>query len=501
MKLDTAQTDRAAGVLLGQAVGDALGVPYEFATPPAAGEPAQMLGGGLGNFSPGEWSDDTAMAVCIAEVAATGEDLTSSKALDAIAEGFLRWHDSNPADIGVQTKAVLSATSRHLTGGGRSESARAQISASMTAAAADHAARSSRSAGNGALMRTSVVALASLDDPERTANSARAIANLTHHDELAADSCVIWSETIRIAVLEGRFDFRAGVGLLPRGRRSEWNTWIDEALTNPPGTFTPNGFTVTALQAAIAAIAQTEVPEHDPRNGSFECLHLQESLHAAVRIGYDTDTVAAIAGGLLGARWGASAIPWQWRRKVHGWPGLRARDLVAMATHAVQGGRDDDKGWPGATQVRYDEPASSVVVPHPFDDHVLLGTMRATGHAATAVVSMCRVGTDEPGHKNAAAENRVESRLMDSDDLALNPNLHFALYDVADAIRGLRHIGHTVLVHCVAAQQRTPSAAVAYAVLRGQDPSLAQRAVREAFPGMRGHGPVWEAAIEIGERR
>lgn len=112
MKLDTAQTDRAAGVLLGQAVGDALGVPYEFTTPPGAGQHAEMLGGGLGNFAPGEWSDDTAMAVCIGEVAATGMDLTSAEALDAVAEGFLRWYDSGPADIGLQTSAVLGSTRR-----------------------------------------------------------------------------------------------------------------------------------------------------------------------------------------------------------------------------------------------------------------------------------------------------------------------------------------------------------------------------------------------------
>jgi len=286
------------------------------------------------------------MAVCIGEVAATGQDLTSTAALDAIAEGFLRWYDSGPADIGVQTRAVLGKTSRQRSGLGGGP---VRSGALMTAVAADHAERTSRSAGNGALMRTSAVALASLDDPERTADAARAIANLTHYDDLAADSCVIWSEAIRIAVLEGRFDYRAGIGLLPEGHRKQWRTWIDEAHALPPGTFSPNGFTVTALQAAIAAIEQTVMPEHDPGSGSFECLHLQDSLHAAVRNGDDTDTVAAIAGGLLGARWGASAVPWKWRREVHGWPGLRARDLVVMATHAVNGGRDDDKGWPGAT--------------------------------------------------------------------------------------------------------------------------------------------------------
>ena len=67
--------DRAAGVLLGQACGDALGVPYELAAPPV-GE-AVMKGGGLGPYEPGEWSDDTQMTLCVARVAADGLDLST----------------------------------------------------------------------------------------------------------------------------------------------------------------------------------------------------------------------------------------------------------------------------------------------------------------------------------------------------------------------------------------------------------------------------------------
>ena len=83
--------DRAAGVLLGQACGDALGVPYEFgpALPPTF--IPEMKGGGPFGFAPGEYSDDTSMAVCIAEVAATGADLTDERSLDEIAERFLTW--------------------------------------------------------------------------------------------------------------------------------------------------------------------------------------------------------------------------------------------------------------------------------------------------------------------------------------------------------------------------------------------------------------------------
>ena len=130
MKLTSDQMDRACGVLLGQACGDALGVPYEFATPPRADELAEMKGGGLGDYAPGEWSDDTQMAACIAQVSATGADLTSDAALDEVADGFLRWRSDGASDIGTQTSNVLAAAER---GSGHPGSR-------VTAAATDYAA-------------------------------------------------------------------------------------------------------------------------------------------------------------------------------------------------------------------------------------------------------------------------------------------------------------------------------------------------------------------------
>ncbi|PWJ46852.1 ADP-ribosylglycohydrolase [Quadrisphaera granulorum] len=113
-QLTAEQLDRAAGVLLGQAVGDALGVPYEFVPEhrlPHLGDAtdgrAEMLGGGLGDYAPGEYSDDTQMAVIIAEVSSRGLDLTSAEALDEIADGFIAWAADGPADIGIQTATVL----------------------------------------------------------------------------------------------------------------------------------------------------------------------------------------------------------------------------------------------------------------------------------------------------------------------------------------------------------------------------------------------------------
>jgi len=108
--MDSAMKDRAAGVLLGQGCGDALGVPYEFGTP-TTGE-AQMAGGGLGSYQPGEWSDDTQMALCIAQVAATGADLRSANALDEIALAFEDWLRQGPSDVGIQTGSVLRAAAR-----------------------------------------------------------------------------------------------------------------------------------------------------------------------------------------------------------------------------------------------------------------------------------------------------------------------------------------------------------------------------------------------------
>lgn len=326
---DDGRADRAAGVLLGQACGDALGVPYEFATPPGPSEHAAMLGGGLGDFAPGEWSDDTAMAVAVAEglVAGRGD---RTRTLDAIAAGFLRWFDDGPADIGNQTAAVLAATRRFV---GPDEPG---VGAVMTQEAAAHAARHPHSAGNGALMRTGVVALAHLDDRDALAGLARDVALLTHADPLAVQSCVLWCEAVRVAVVEARLDVAAGLDLIEADARGQWRAWLDEATGAvdgpiPGARFTPNGFTVTALQAAVAAIAGT------PIAGPVE------ALHAAVRIGNDTDTVAAIAGSLLGARWGASTLPAHWTDAVHGWPGRRAGDLVEVArTIAKMGPRRDD---------------------------------------------------------------------------------------------------------------------------------------------------------------
>src|ERR1700758_342002 len=111
MTLTTAQLDRACGVLLGTAAGDALGAPYEFGPPRGPELQVAMVGGGSFGWEPGEWTDDSSMAIAIAEIAATGADLRQKQALDAIVTRWYEW-SQDATDVGVQTRSVLSQAGR-----------------------------------------------------------------------------------------------------------------------------------------------------------------------------------------------------------------------------------------------------------------------------------------------------------------------------------------------------------------------------------------------------
>jgi ADP-ribosyl-[dinitrogen reductase] hydrolase len=282
-----------------------------------------------------------------------------------------------------------------------------------------------------------------------------------------------------------------GLAALPTAEAQErWTAWLRAAEVGPPARFTANGYVVTALQAAVAAIVSTPVPTEGPA-----CLHLQHALRAAVRIGNDTDTVAAIAGAVLGARWGASAVPFAWRRMLHGWPGYRARDLGRLAVLSALGGRNDDLGWPSAPSLRSAYRSKGVAVPLADDPGVVLGDVGALASldpSTGAVISLCRIGRgDVPG-----GVEHHESWLIDVEDPALNPNLDFLLEDTAAAIASLRDEGKTVFLHCVHAQRRTPAVAAAYlATTRGLSGREAFARVRELLPGAL-LNPSFGAALE-----
>lgn len=460
MKLTAQQSDRAAGVLLGTAAGDALGAGYEF-TYPKAEVTIDMIGGGPFDWAPGEWTDDTSMAVAIAEVAATGIDIGSADGLDAIAAQFIRWYDSKPADIGNQTRAVLSV---------RSESA---------AAMADRArAISGRKAGNGSLMRTAPVALSYLDDAEGARSAAHRISSLTHDDPRAGQACELWTHAIRHAVVSGNFDgVRGFLSVADQDVAEYWGPLLDQAETGNPQDFSKNGWVVHALQTAWWAITSTD-------NG--DARHLQYALEAAVRAGGDTDTTAAIAGGLLGARWGASAVPARWRRIMHGWPGYRSSDLIRLAIKTARGGTDDKNGWPSTAELDYSRfRGTHHLTTHPHDDGVMLGGVDAVSTADyDAVVSLCRMGTRQ------VCSDHVEFWLVD-DGHDSNANLEFVLDDAARTVQALRAEGKRVLLHCVQAHSRTPSVAARYSMLIGRDPYD----VRSAMPWARPKRELWNTAV------
>lgn len=223
---------------------------------------------------------------------------------------------------------------------------------------------------------------------------------------------------------------------------------------------------VAALQAAWSAVVHAD--------------GLVDGCEAAVRGGGDTDTVAAIAGALLGARFGGSAVPVRWRRPVHGWPGLRARDLTRLAVLAAQG--PDADGWPD--RLAYG-PTPRGTVAHPDDPGVLLGAVGALAPGvADAVVSLCRLGPEQAPLAGVAAEDHVEVWLIDGDDA--NLDLPGVIADAAEAVRVLRREGHTVLLHCVRAETRTPVVAAAYgAMITGTGRRAALDRVLAVLPSAR----------------
>lgn len=452
MRLAAAQKDRVCGVMVATAAGDALGAGYEFgpALPPRAS--VGMIGGGAFGWAPGEWTDDTSMAIPILDAAAAGGDLREGATQDGIARVWYAW-SRDAKDVGAQTSAVL----------GRAGDAGA---AALRSASEVHQQTHGRSGGNGSLMRTAPVALAFLDDPTGLTEAAAALSRLTHWDPDAADACVLWCHLIRHAVLTGEIARDAGLAALTGPARERWAGLLDAATGADPRTFVKNGWVVQALQAAWAALTSVAVPVDDPAEGAFAADHLRRALEEAVRGGRDTDTVAAIAGGLLGARWGASAVPFAWQRLLHGWPGRTSADLAAGALRAAGAApvSDRDPDYAG-----FD--ATPQVVAHPTDDGVLLGNIAGlrSRPRVDAVVSLCRVArVDAP---DVPPGDWHQAWLIDHADPAANPNLLFVLDDAAGAVTALRAEGKRVFLHCAEARSRTPAVAALYAARQAGIPA------------------------------
>ncbi|MEU1532720.1 ADP-ribosylglycohydrolase family protein [Streptomyces fagopyri] len=304
---------RALGAVLGSAVGDALGAPFEFgpegafsARFPEPGHGGEMCGGG--GWEPGEATDDTQMAVLV------GESLLDRSGLELpdVFRRFQRWAAAEPKDIGLQTEAVLGSGDP------------------WDLAAGLHFQISQRAAGNGALMRaaTSAVYFAR-QGSDATMEAARRIAALTHGDRAAWEGTAVFHELVRVA-LDGGDPLAA----LPTALRAVHPDHRARYATVLAGDWHPdratefNGAVWPCLGSAVWALRTTD---------SYE-----GAVRAAVDLGGDTDTVAAVTGGLAGAVYGTDGIPGRWIEPLHvplpGFGGrmLRAAELGDLARRLTE---------------------------------------------------------------------------------------------------------------------------------------------------------------------
>lgn len=287
---DLTASDRYRGALLGLAVGDALGTTLEFREPGSFEPIADMVGGGPFRLRPGEWTDDTSMALCLAE------SLVERGAFDPRDQmaRYVRWWregylSSNGScfDIGSTVAAAL----------GRFERTGEPFCGSTNP----------RSAGNGALMRLAPVALAFASEPAKAIRFCGESSRTTHGARDSIDACRYLG-----ALLIGALQGRSKGDLLDDGRFEPVpGCWEIEPLSESidavargsfrlaePPAIRGTGHVVRSLEAALWAFHRGA----DFREGALR----------AVNLGDDADTTGAIYGQLAGTFYARSKIPPRW---------------------------------------------------------------------------------------------------------------------------------------------------------------------------------------------
>lgn len=285
---------RYLGAMLGLAVGDALGTTLEFSSPGTFEPITDMVGGGPFALAPGQWTDDTSMALCLAE------SLIECAGFDAADQmrRYVRWVDEGHwsstgtcFDVGTVVRRALSAFRR--TGNGFSGPV------------------DESTAGNGSLMRLAPVALFFARDPELAIRMAADSSRTTHGTAAAVDACRYFA-----GLLLGALAGTPKGELLSSGFTPVAGLWAREPLhpavaavaegsfrrKAPPEIRGGKGYVIDTLEAALWAFATTE----DFESGAL----------AAVNLGGDADTTGAVYGQIAGAYYGARAIPAGWRERI-----------------------------------------------------------------------------------------------------------------------------------------------------------------------------------------
>jgi len=275
-QVSSAGLDRGVGALLGLAVGDAVGTTLEF-KPPGSFEPlTDMVGGGPFGLKAGEWTDDTSMALCLAEslLDTGGMDLADQL------RRYLLWKDGgyfSPTgscfDIGNTTSSQLARFRR----------AHEPIDPHPD----------EESAANGSLMRLAAVSIPWHHDPWVAAEMAAESSRSTHPAHRPVDACRVLGAYTAALIAGGDFDdvtaanFWQGGPLHPQVQAIVEGSWRGKEPPAIRGT----GYCIDALEAALWAVG-----------GASD---FRDAVLRAANLGDDADTTAAICAQLAGARWGA----------------------------------------------------------------------------------------------------------------------------------------------------------------------------------------------------
>ena len=305
------EIDRYRGCLLGLATGDALGTTLEF-RPPGSFEPiADMVGGGPFNLEPGMWTDDTSMALCLAE------SLVECKAFDPGDQmrRYVRWYQEGHLssngycfDIGNTTRAALKRF----------------IETGQAYAGATNA----YSAGNGSLMRLAPVPMYFAQNAEAAIVISGNSSRTTHGALEAIDACRYFGGLL-VGALNGEDkDTLLGDHYCPtsgyRGREPLADKIAEIAggsfKRKSPPEIRGTGYVVESLEAVLWAFYNSQ---------SFS-----EGVLMAANLGDDADTTAAIYGQIAGAYYGAEAIPSGWRSK------LAHRELITELADSILSQRE-----------------------------------------------------------------------------------------------------------------------------------------------------------------
>jgi poly(ADP-ribose) glycohydrolase ARH3 len=279
------QLDRARGALLGTFVGDALGMPFEGAPSGPHPERLEMLEARLGR---GTYTDDTQMAIALAE------SLLERGGVDEnhLGRAFLAAYDPQRG-YGSGTRAVLALIAEGVP-------------------AVDAATRSFEgrgSLGNGAAMRVAPVAVRYANEYEALLSAARRSARVTHAHPIGIDAAVAQAAAIGAALRgEDPLGAAAAAAATPELRRSL--AAADRLLAElpPPDSVAAELGNGSAGHESVPAAVYATVA-----HGRFE-----DAVGFTVRCGGDTDTIAAMAGAIAGARDGAAAIPARWLDALEG---------------------------------------------------------------------------------------------------------------------------------------------------------------------------------------